>query len=208
MPTVPEPHQIREVAESFGAHAERYDRARPAYPAALIERLASGRDVLDVGCGTGIVARQLQAAGCHVLGVDVDERMAEQARRGGLEVEVSTFEAWEPGSRTFDTVVAGQSWHWIDPVAGAAKAARVLRPGGRLAVFWNVFQAPPEIGAAFDDVYHRLLPDFTMVSWAKRTLDAYESFFDKTSEGIRKAGTLGMPEQWAFEWLREINRKE
>jgi SAM-dependent methyltransferase len=208
MPTVPEPHEVRQVAESFGANAERYDRARPSYPTALIERLANGRDVLDVGCGTGIVARQLQAAGCHVLGVDVDERMAETARRSGLEVEVAKFEAWDPGRRTFDTVVAGQSWHWIDPVAGAAKAAQILRPGGRLAVFWNVFQAPPDVGAAFDEVYRRLLPDFLIVSWAKRTLDAYEAFFDKTSDGIRQAGTFGRPEEWTFDWLREYNRNE
>jgi SAM-dependent methyltransferase len=199
---------MRGVAESFGVNAERYDRARPNYPSALIARLAKGGDVLDVGCGTGIVARQLQAAGCHVLGVDADERMAELARRSGIEVEVATFEAWDPGQRTFDTVVGGQSWHWIDPLAGAAKAAQILRPGGRLAVFWNVFQAPPDVGAAFDDVYRRVVPDLPMASWAKRTIDAYESFFDKTSDGIRHAGAFGPPEQWTFDWLREYSRNE
>ena len=57
--------------------------------------------------------------------------MAEVARRRGLAVEVAAFEAWEPAGRRFDAVVAGQAWHWIDPDAGAAKAAEVLRPGGR-----------------------------------------------------------------------------
>jgi len=55
-----------------------------------------GRDVLDVGCGTGIAARQFQAAGCRVLGVDPDARMAGLARRSGLEVQVATFETWDP----------------------------------------------------------------------------------------------------------------
>jgi SAM-dependent methyltransferase len=64
--------------------------------------------------------------------------MADFARRRGLEVEVAAFEAWDPAGRAFDAVVAGQTWHWVDPIAGAAKAAEVLRPGGRLAVFWNV----------------------------------------------------------------------
>src|SRR5215216_3551484 len=150
MPTIPserarlpesEPHQHRQVAESFGLDPERYDRARPRYPDALVEAIVAaspGPDVLDVGCGTGIAARQLQAAGCQVLGVEPDTRMVDFARRSGLQVEVATFEAWDPAGRAFDAVIAGQTWHWIDPVAGAAKAAQVLRPGGRLALFWNV----------------------------------------------------------------------
>src|SRR5690349_259040 len=142
-PPRPEPHRARQVAESFGADAERYDRARPRYPDALVDRIVAaspGPEVLDVGCGTGIEARQFQAAGCTVLGVDPDARMAEFARRSGVEVEVATFEDWDPVGRVFDAVVAGQAWHWVDPVAGATKAARVLRPGGLLAVFAHVFE--------------------------------------------------------------------
>jgi 2-polyprenyl-3-methyl-5-hydroxy-6-metoxy-1,4-benzoquinol methylase len=69
-----------------------------------------GRDVLDVGCGTGVAARQFQAAGCRVLGVDPDARMAELARRGGVEAEVAAFEAGDSAGREFDAVVAGQAW--------------------------------------------------------------------------------------------------
>src|SRR3954454_15699244 len=122
------------MAASFGVDADRYDRARPRYPAPLIDRIvttAPGRDVLDVGVGTGIAARQLRDAGCTVLGVDVDARMAEVSRsRYGIEAEVAEFEQWDPAGRSFDAVVAGQTWHWVDPAAGAAKAAQVLRPGG------------------------------------------------------------------------------
>ena len=88
-------HLQRQVAEGFGAGADRYDRARPTYPAVLVERIVAaspGRDVVDVGCGTGISSRLLQAAGCRVLGVEPDPRMAEQARQGGTEVEVAKFE--------------------------------------------------------------------------------------------------------------------
>src|SRR5919108_1087957 len=144
MPTLPsKPHQARQVAESFGADPGRYDRARPRYPDALVERIVAaspGPAVLDVGCGTGIAARQFQAAGCTVLGVEPDARMAGWARERGLDVEVSTFEDWDPAGRAFDAVVAGMTWHWVDPVAGAAKAAQALRPGGRLALFWYVFE--------------------------------------------------------------------
>ena len=56
-PSRPKPHRTRQIAESFGADAERYDRARPAYPDALVARIVAsmpGPEVLDVGCGTGI----------------------------------------------------------------------------------------------------------------------------------------------------------
>ena len=144
-----ESHQARQVAESFGTDAERYDRARPSYPRDLVERIVAGspgRDVLDVGCGTGIVSGLFQAAGCRVLGVDPDARMADLARRGGLEVEVSTFEAWDSGGRAFDAVVAGQAWHWVDPVAGAAKAAETLRPDGAVRGVLERLPAPARPG--------------------------------------------------------------
>src|SRR3954452_11241485 len=102
------------MAASFGADPERYERSRPRYPDAMVDAIVTacpGPDFVDVGIGTGIAARQLQAAGCNVLGVEVDERMARQARRDGFEVEVGTFESWEPAGRTFDAVAAGQAWH-------------------------------------------------------------------------------------------------
>jgi SAM-dependent methyltransferase len=177
----------------------------------MIERIVGaspGLDFLDVGCGTGIAARQFQAAGCQVLGVDVDERMADQARQHGLTVEVSRFESWEPAGRTFDAVVAGQTWHWVDPVAGPAKAAEVLRPGGRLALFWNVFQPTPEVAKAFAEAHSRVLPDMPLNPWTVPTLDLYEAGFTKTADGIRGTGSFAEPEQWRWEWERLYTRDE
>ena len=59
------------------------------------------------------------------LGIGVDAPMAKSARQHGLEVE--TFEDWDPAGRRLDAVAAGQTWHWVDPAAGAAKAAQVPR---------------------------------------------------------------------------------
>ncbi|TCC47792.1 class I SAM-dependent methyltransferase [Kribbella capetownensis] len=200
------------MAESFGVDAERYDRVRPRYPDALIRTLVEaspGNRVLDVGCGTGIVSRQLQAAGCEVLGVDVDERMAEFARRTGVEVEVSPFESWDPHGRTFDAVVAGMTWHWIDPVAGAAKAAEVLAPGGRLAVFWNVFQPPSDLAEAFAAVYREVLPDRPMYHRVPASpLEAYLAFLGKAADGMRESGAFDEPERWQFPWSRPYSRDE
>jgi SAM-dependent methyltransferase len=212
-PSGHQPHRHRRVAESFGADAERYDRTRPLYPGAMVERIAAaspGPEVLDVGIGTGIEARQFQAAGCEVLGVEPDARMADFARRGGVEVEVATFEAWDPKGRSFDAVVAGQSWHWVDAAAGAAKAARVLRAGGRLAAFWNVAQPPPEVAEAFITVYRREAPDtpFDLRSMPKRALDGYQPLFARAADGIREVGGFGDPEQWRIDWEQSYTREE
>lgn len=210
MPTLSnEPHRARDVAESFGADADRYDRTRPSYPDALVARLAAaGPDVLDVGCGTGIAARQFQAAGCRVLGVEPDARMAELAERAGVPVEVSTIEDWDPAGRTFDAVVAGQAWHWVDPVAGAAKAARALRPGGRLAVFWHSFRPPSGLGDAMAAAYRRAMPDSPLFQRPLPGPEAYSLMCDKASDGMREAGGFGEPEEWRFPWERHYTRDE
>jgi SAM-dependent methyltransferase len=177
----------------------------------MVDRIVAGspgRDVLDVGCGTGIAARQLQAAGCEVLGVEPDARMADFARRCGVETEVATFEAWEPDGREFDAVVAGQSWHWVDPVAGAAKAADVLRPGGRLAAFWNVFQPSPEVAEGFAAVYGRVMPGHPVLSRVMPALEGYSALLTKAADGIRQACAFGEPEQWRLDWERSYTRDE
>jgi SAM-dependent methyltransferase len=205
-------HVHREVAEGFGADAGRYDRARPTYPASLVERIVAaspGRRVLDAGCGTGISARLLAAAGCQVLGVDPDPRMAERARQGGTEVEVAKFEDWDPAGRAFDAVVAAQAWHWVEPAAGAAKAAAALLPGGRLAVFWNAFDPPAELRAAFGAVFRQVLPGSPLGGfWARPALDAYRVMAGRAADGMRQAGAFGEPEEWLSDWARPYTREE
>ncbi|WP_183345953.1 class I SAM-dependent methyltransferase [Conexibacter arvalis] len=210
-PTPRAPHRARRLAESFGADPERYDRTRPRYPQQLVDRIvasAPGPDVLDVGIGTGVAARPFKAAGCRVLGVEVDARMAAFARAEGFDVEVAKFEEWHPAGRTFDAIIAGQTWHWIDPAAGAAKAAELLQPGGLLAVFWNVQQAPPELAQAFSDVYRRVLPNTPFAVGPRNPLDAYDHILGPTTEGIRATGAFGKHEQWRFDWTQPYAKDE
>lgn len=214
-PAVPDgrpSHAYRQVAEGFGADAGRYHRARPGYPAGLIDRIVAaspGRDVLDVGCGTGIAARLFQAAGCTVLGVDPDPRMAELARAGGIAAEVAKFEDWNPAGRSFDAVVAAQAWHWVDPVAGAARAAAALRPGGRLAVFWNAFEPPERLREEFAQAYLRVLPDSPFGAfWRRPALDTYRAGCERAADGMRQAGRFGDAEEWLSRWERPYTRDE
>ncbi|MEU3742417.1 class I SAM-dependent methyltransferase [Streptomyces sp. NPDC032198] len=221
MPTLPreqpdpsrsEPHKARRMAESFGADAQRYDQARPSYPDELVARIVAdipGVDVLDVGCGTGIAARQFQAAGCAVLGVEPDARMADFARARGLQVEVADFEAWQLVGRTFDAVIAAQSWHWVDPAVGAVKAAHVLRPGGRLAIFGHVYEPPAEVAEPFAAAYRRVAPDSPLNGQpARRPLDLYRAAYAKVADKIRETGQFEEPEQWRFDWEQSYTRDQ
>jgi SAM-dependent methyltransferase len=221
MPTIPrkqpepppaELHTARSMAESFGTDAEGYDRARPGYPAALVARIVAespGLDVLDVGCGTGIAARQFQVAGCTVLGVEPDARMAGFARARGVAVEVATFEAWDPDGRRFDTVIAAQSWHWVDPVAGAAKAAQVLRPSGRLAIFGHVYEPPVEVAKPFAAAYRRVVPGSPFANLpARRPLDMFQALYAKFAGTIRETGQFREPDQWRFDWEQSYTRDQ
>lgn len=200
------------MAESFGTDAQRYDQARPGYPEALVARIAAGSpgpDVLDVGCGTGIAARQFRAVGCAVTGVEPDARMADCARAQGLPVEVSTFEAWQPAGRTFDAIVAAQSWHWVDPAEGLAKAGRILRTNGRLAVFGHVFEPPVEVAEPFAAAFRRAAPDSPLSDQpARRPIEVYQSAYATFADRIRETGRFHEPEQWRYDWEQSYTRDQ
>lgn len=209
------------MAEWFGLEAARYDRARPTYPGALIDRIIAmspGKRFVDVGCGTGISSRPFQAAGCTVLGVEPDARMAAFARSRGLDVEVARFEDWDPAGRVFDAVVSGTAWHWVDPLAGARKVAEALAPHGLLALFDNGFEIPPAVMAAQAEAYRRAMPEssFEEPGPADREENDAESHAEqiyakqyvRSAEGIRQTGAFSRPEELRFAWERSYTRDE
>ncbi|MGO8860548.1 MAG: class I SAM-dependent methyltransferase [Acidimicrobiales bacterium] len=175
-------HGDRRRAGSFGEVAEQYDRVRPEYPAELVDALLAGRPrtVLDVGCGTGISSRLFIARGCAVVGLEPDPRMAQVARRRGVPVESGTIEEWDAGARRFDLLTAGQSWHWVEPQRGAAKAAAVLRPGGRIGLFWNQAKPDRSVRPALDAAYARHAPELSRQSvlLGRRDPSLYQSCAD------------------------------
>jgi SAM-dependent methyltransferase len=154
----------------------------------MVDALVSGKPglVLDVGCGTGIASSLFIARGCEVIGLEPDARMASVARRRGVTVEDGFFEQWDPRGRSFDLLVAGQAWHWVDPHQGAAKAADVLLPGGRIGLFWNQSFPGTPARDAMGRVYTRHAPELkeSSVLIGRRDGRLYESI----AEAVRATG--------------------
>jgi SAM-dependent methyltransferase len=200
-------HTNRARAESFGAAAEAYDRVRPSYPRALVDDLVAGApaDALDVGCGTGKAARLLAERGLPVLGVEVDARMAAVARAHGIAVEVGTFEHWDAAGRRFDLIISGQAWHWIDPDAGAVKAAALLRPHGLLAPFWNFSTVDADLRARIDAAYARIAPHVTDRSVVR---SGGPATIPPAADQLRAAGLFTSVEHRRYPWERDYTRDE
>jgi SAM-dependent methyltransferase len=159
----------------FGLTAKDYGRHRAGFPAELITRLtrlgveASGRDVLDLGTGTGSLARLFARAGARVTGVDPAAPLLEQARRldaeAGVSVEYRVATAEETGlpDRAFDVVAAGQCWHWFDAPRAAAEVRRLLRPGGRVVIaHFDWLPLPGNVVAATEELIVAHNPAWSM----------------------------------------------
>jgi ubiquinone/menaquinone biosynthesis C-methylase UbiE len=137
-----DPDQRIRQANSFGAAAEAYDRARPNYPVeAVTDALGPPpQHILDLGAGTGKLTRVVAGAGYDVVAVDPDEGMLEVLGRSAPQVDRrrGTAEAIPADDAAFDAIVAGQAFHWFDVAKSGPEMVRVLRPGGLVALLWNI----------------------------------------------------------------------
>ncbi|HEY2592380.1 MAG TPA: class I SAM-dependent methyltransferase [Chloroflexota bacterium] len=127
---------------SFGAAAAEYERGRPPDPPEAIDWLLppSPRRVLDLGAGTGKLARLLQQRGIDVVAVEPSPGMRNQLARVLPDVPLldGTAEAIPLADSSVDVVLVAQAWHWVDPARALPEVARVLSPGGRLGLVWNI----------------------------------------------------------------------
>lgn len=130
----------------FGRTATDYAAYRAEFPGEFFDRLANlhvgvaGQRVVDLGTGTGTVARAFARRGCVVTGLDPAGAMLDQARRLDIEAGVSVTyrvenaEATGLDSGCWDVVSAGQCWHWFDRPRAATEARRLLVAGGALVI--------------------------------------------------------------------------
>jgi ubiquinone/menaquinone biosynthesis C-methylase UbiE len=153
----------------FDGVAELYDTSRRGYPDGLVEfmvataGLGEGGRALEVGCGTGQLTGQLARRGCDVTAIDIGPSMVAGARRrlgrASVRFAVVSFEDFEGDDGSFDLVVSATAFHWVDPEVKFDKTARLLRPGGWLALLAT--------GERYDDPFGTALLEM----WVARSDD-------------------------------------
>jgi SAM-dependent methyltransferase len=139
--TVNREEEGRDRAMSFAAVADAYERARPGYPEDAVLWLAgvAPRDVVDLGAGTGKLTRTLVALGHRVTAVEPLPEMIAHLQEAvpGVPAVVGEAEAIPLADASADVVTVAQAFHWFDHAPALREIARVLRPGGTLALVWN-----------------------------------------------------------------------
>jgi len=173
------------LVADFGRTAADYGRHRAGFPPAFFDRLAAMRIVrpgarsLDVGTGTGTLARGLAARGCESTGLDRSTPLMEEAARIDREAGISVRYVEAPAEATglpeasFDLVIAGQCWHWFDRPRAAAEARRLLKPGA-----------------------HLVIAHFDWIPLPGNIADLTEKLIEKHSPKWKLGGGMGMYPQW------------
>ena len=156
----------------FDTIAEDYDRVRPTYPAALVDRacanVARGARVLEVGCGTGKLTRELADRGFRLEAVEPGPAMMEVARRSLRDLvtfHLGRFEDVELPAGAYDAVFSATAFHWVDPGVGWAKVARLLRPGGTLALLTHLAGNTGPVDREIREAWLALRPE----DWPQRS---------------------------------------
>ncbi len=193
---------------TFGADAERYDRARPGYPAQLfadmaeLARIGPGCRVLAIGVGTGQATIPLAERGCQLTGVELSAELAAVAQRKlapfpDVRIVVAAFEDWPLPVEPFDAVVSATAFHWIDSAVRVTKAADALRLGGALATIdtQHVAGGTADFFVDVQDCYERWDPATPAGLRLSRADD-----IPSNSEELDRSGRFGPRRLRRYEW--------
>lgn len=191
-------------ASAFEDVVDDYDAGRPTYPESLLSALPplAGARVLEIGAGTGLATRRLVTAGADVVATDIGARMLGRLHEllPDVTVAVARAEALPFAAGRFDGVCAAQAWHWVSVDEAVAEVARVLRPDGWLAVWWNEVDpaaGTPAFARAWEAQQQRLEarnPRYTR-QYRQR---------DYAGE-LRATGRFAEVTTWAGAWRRELD---
>lgn len=200
----------------FGMAAGAYDAIRPGYPARLVDilieraALSSGSRVLEIGCGTGQLTRDLVPTGCAILALEPSGELAQIARRNfagvpNVDIREEAFERFAEVGGVFDLAVAATSFHWIDPQVRCIQAHRALRPGGIIGVLTH--QHPAPLTGFFErvqDTYRAIAPK---LAHAETGSDSEQSCNELIRE-ISSSGLYVQVETSSEGWKRRYNRDQ
>ncbi len=159
----------QDVRDYFTGLAGGYAVYRSNYPLEIADKALDGLDdpvrALDIGCGTGFCTRLLAEAGAQVIGIDPNEDMLAQARQESpqaasiIEYRIGEAEHLPFADNSTDLILCAQSFHWFDEKPALAEFNRVLSPGGRLALLWNVRQKSNAFTRGYNEIARQAQDD-------------------------------------------------
>jgi SAM-dependent methyltransferase len=193
----------------FDSAAGEYDAARPAYPEGVFGELTSrtgplaGLLTLDCGAGTGIASRQLAARGARVVSLDIGERMLAKAKARNPQSACVLADGNRMPARSgvADLMTFAQSWHWFDQRLAGAEVARVLKPGGHWAAWWNRVDTEGEPWVAeYEELVTTSCPGYRSQRLREEHLAPHWSGDIAAAQGrMEPAGTAVVP------WTRRVS---
>jgi SAM-dependent methyltransferase len=200
---IPGQRQVGIGRRGFESDSETYERARPVYPAAALERIvttagiAAGTRVLDLAAGTGKLTRQLAARGAGCIAVEPSAAMRSVFRRVLPDVALTggTAEAVPLAANSVAVVVVAQAFHWFDPLPALAEIARVVRHGGWLALVWN---ERDESDPMIDELVR-------ITKWDRAQPYPMGKDF---GEDIDRSGRFGPVERTKFRFVQPVDRSQ
>lgn len=163
--------------------------------------------ILEIGPGTGQATLPLARRGFSILGLELGDRMARICRRKlrgfpGVEIRNVRFEDWEPEPEAFDIVLAATAFHWIPGRVAWPRCAKVLKPGGHLALLWNFPDLPDTpVYRELRAVYHELMPQ-------RDDPRPPQARVERQKKKIVSSGRFGPVTVRCYPWQREYTTQQ
>jgi ubiquinone/menaquinone biosynthesis C-methylase UbiE len=191
------------AARGFEAGAASYEVARPGYPDAavkvLVDRLGvgGGTRVCDLAAGTGKLTRRLVELGADVVAVEPVPAMRQLLAQSvvGAEVLDGAAEAIPLPDASVDVVTVAQAFHWFDAPSALDEIARVLRPGGGLAILWN----------ERDEATPWVAEMSRAIRWHERTVSRYQHV--AWADVVARSGRFAPLEEQTERWEQPVTRE-
>jgi SAM-dependent methyltransferase len=175
----------------FSNRVQDYIKYRPHYPDSFINWLiqASGitkdSTIADIGSGTGISSKHFLDRGFAVFGIEPNDDMRKAAEdllagHDRFTSVAATAENTSLPDHSIDLVIAGQAFHWFDRDEFRIECKRILKPSGKVALFWNerLIDATPFL-RDYEELIKRFATDYSKVDHRRMDDKVIESFFGK-----------------------------
>ncbi len=202
----------RSYGKVFNEMAVEYDRNRPTYPDALVDRacevagIGNGERVLEIGCGTGQLTRSLLARGLRVTALEPGDRLiriAEENLKGAGDVEFvhARLEDVQLPRESYEAVFSASAIHWVDPDLSWRKIADALAPNGTLALI-QYFGLQEQRSA---DDQEALLSAIRRHAWELAAMWPTYRDLDRTIAGVRER-RRNVADAWSWLGSYDIGR--